>query len=320
MVRGVCIIFVILIHSLFMADSMLINCGNIVIRKIINCAVATFIFMAGYFTNIKSGESFIKKKVFRLLPALIIWDLIYTFIVYVKNDFTPVLLLKTFALAGSASHLYYIYVLLQLFILAPLLVKFIKKFKNNKIVYLPFIITPIYNSLLLILNIKYNTTIPLYQYYIFGWFSYYYLGLFMRECKSFKKDKLKPLTIMSLVFLIFSILEGFFIYKYYNLYGLAVTQLGVINVFYSMTVCLILCLLSSFNIKINKFLKKMGDYSFGIYLSHMFVLINLNYISINFTFNYYLIVLFKFLGVIIICYVFNKIYYDYLKDKISFMK
>ena len=60
MVRGLCIICVILIHCLFFTENLFIDYSNIVIRKVINFVVATFIFMAGYFTNIKSEKIFFR--------------------------------------------------------------------------------------------------------------------------------------------------------------------------------------------------------------------------------------------------------------------
>ena len=52
-VRGICILAVVLIHSLQCYD---FNNGIVIIRQIINFAVAIFVFMAGYFVNIdKAG-------------------------------------------------------------------------------------------------------------------------------------------------------------------------------------------------------------------------------------------------------------------------
>lgn len=60
-VRGICILAVVLIHSLQCYD---FNNGIVIIRQIINFAVAIFVFMAGYFVNIDkvSSERFSAKR------------------------------------------------------------------------------------------------------------------------------------------------------------------------------------------------------------------------------------------------------------------
>lgn len=52
-VRGICILAVVLIHSLGGFDySIGYGVEFVILRQIINFAVATFIFMAGYFVNV----------------------------------------------------------------------------------------------------------------------------------------------------------------------------------------------------------------------------------------------------------------------------
>lgn len=53
-VRGVCILAVVLIHSLQCYG---FNNGIVIIRQIINFAVAIFVFMAGYFVNVDKVSS-----------------------------------------------------------------------------------------------------------------------------------------------------------------------------------------------------------------------------------------------------------------------
>ena len=52
-IRGICILAVVLIHSLGGFDySTGYNTTFVILRQIINFAVATFVFMAGYFVNV----------------------------------------------------------------------------------------------------------------------------------------------------------------------------------------------------------------------------------------------------------------------------
>lgn len=52
-IRGICILAVVLIHSLSGFDySSASNVKFVIFRQVINFAVATFVFMAGYFVNV----------------------------------------------------------------------------------------------------------------------------------------------------------------------------------------------------------------------------------------------------------------------------
>lgn len=54
-IRGICILVVVLIHSLSGFDySTAYNMEFVILRQIINFAVVTFVFMAGYFVNVDS--------------------------------------------------------------------------------------------------------------------------------------------------------------------------------------------------------------------------------------------------------------------------
>ena len=81
-VRGICIIAVVAIHIL--AECQL-RCKNIrlewvLFRQLLNFAVPTFIFMAGYFTNVsKVNDSigrYYLKRVERLLIPYLLWGIL----------------------------------------------------------------------------------------------------------------------------------------------------------------------------------------------------------------------------------------------------
>ena len=64
-IRGICILAVVLIHSLSGFDySSARNVKFVILRQVINFAVAIFVFMAGYFVNIEtlSEKSFSYKN------------------------------------------------------------------------------------------------------------------------------------------------------------------------------------------------------------------------------------------------------------------
>lgn len=82
-VRGICIIAVVAIHVLAEYQQ---RCKNIrlewvLFRQLLNFAVPTFIFMAGYFTNVSKVNGSIGryylKRVERLLIPYLLWSTLY---------------------------------------------------------------------------------------------------------------------------------------------------------------------------------------------------------------------------------------------------
>lgn len=235
-VRGVCILCVIMIHTLYLTNIFYINVSNIVIRRIINFAVAVFIFMAGYFVHIENIKEFYLTKIKRLIVPLVIWDLIYTLAKYRNTIFNSsiIFVLKSLIFSTSAVHLYYIYVLMQLFLITPFLIKLSS---NDKCKNIPILITPIYNIILFVCNYFFSFNIPLYNYLIFGWISYFYLGILLKKEKNLRFRENNFLIL----YLFISILEGVLIYASRNeLYNLAISQLTFFNSIYSLKLCYLL--------------------------------------------------------------------------------
>ena len=82
-IRGVCILAVVLIHSLGGFDySIGYNTAFVILRQLINFAVATFVFMAGYFVNADalSDKEFSYKHwiIYRGAAVYPIYDLVAT--------------------------------------------------------------------------------------------------------------------------------------------------------------------------------------------------------------------------------------------------
>lgn len=309
-IRGVCVLAVILIHVLYSQNIVAYDISNIIIRKHINFVVAVFIFIAGYFVRIDNIKDFYRKKIVRLIPPLIIWDVLYTIVYVISNDYTLTDLIKRFVLSATCPQLYYVYVLIQLFAIAPLLEKYIKNIKNRVLLFMPMIITPVYNSVIVFLGIHYGKSIPLYQYYMFGWISYFYLGMILKTKKIDINVKTLIFSIISL--LCISICEGMIIYNNYNLYGIATSQITLFNSLYSILICLLLYQKEHKSYKEN-IISKIGDYSFGIYLSHFLFLKIVQKIMSLIAINYYLFVLVSFSATLFITFGVNYLWYKYKK-------
>lgn len=172
MIRGICIVFVIIIHLLSQQDNQSINIFNIVIRTITNFCVGIFIFLSGYFVNIDKVKEnklrWIKNRLKRIGIPFLVFSTIVATISLVKNHDSIIKYVFNILLGRAGIQLYYIVALAQLVILTPLLIKIIKS-KKKIINILTILITPIWLLLIEIFYIKYDYQIPLRGTIFFGW-------------------------------------------------------------------------------------------------------------------------------------------------------
>ncbi len=309
-IRGICILMVLLIHTLLLTSDVYINYLNIIIRRIIDFAVPVFMFLSGYFVKYDERKSFFKKKITRIVGPLLIWNLIYGVTnIITQNVTNNIEKIKLVMLGGF--HLYFLVVLLMLVIITPFLIKYIQKNNSRTKLYLPLLITLLYNVCNTIFYIKFNSSIPYYNYHIFGWFSYYYLGLLFRYDKIEVKS-LEKINYLCFLSLMVSIIEGIFIYAEYEYYDLAVTQISTGNYIYCMALCLIIK--NSEKEKSHKnILTMLGDFSYGIYLSHVLILMLIKKLVSYFDIAYFINITLTYILLVMITYILNYIYYKKIK-------
>lgn len=276
-IRGICIICVVLIHSLIQDDS--IKCSNevnIIIRTVINFAVGTFIFFAGYFVKVEEVQfnksSFYIKKAKRLLVPYVIWSIVYIVglhMEYLREKNIKGIILA-FVLGKSATHLYYIIALIQLVIITPILVWVINK-KNKGLDAVVLIISPLYAIGNGIFNYYLKTNILLYATLFFAWISFYYIGILLKNRK-YEIKKCFTIGIGIITYLIFVMATNIAEYKNGFSYAYCTSQIKFTNSIYIILVCIVIfCMIKKFSqsdIKENC-LSRIGDMSFGIYLIHL---------------------------------------------------
>lgn len=272
-VRGLCIIAVIMIH---------ITIGNeddftfdywLSYRQIINFPVAVFIFLAGYFSSEKSG---LLSRMGRLIIPYLLWSSAYFIIFHLKKIdgvFNCITGYFESILLGTASgQLYFILVLIQLTLLNKLIHGIVLR-KGGCVSVLSGLITPVYLVIVYILFFVTNEDLPYYDSFFPAWFSFYYLGCYMK----YNKPKLNSLYLIIgvLVMLIISMWESKLIIYLTNNFHFACSQLKLSSFGYSVLFCLLLLSLHSMTNR-KTFLSRIGDYSFGIYFMHIFILFSMN--------------------------------------------
>ena len=275
--RALSIIAVVMIHTLPAEEI------QVYVRPFINFGVATFLFLSGYLTDLSKIKikQFYKKRILRVIIPYIIWTILYTTVGFVSSGGIDI---KKYFInlvtAGAAATLYYIFVYIQFVLLTPLLGKLLHK----KWWWVGLLVSPL--SLIIryywlfsgVTPNKYISTI--WGVSCLGWFLFYYLGLYFGNMVKDKKYNLIKLMSVYAVTIAVQILEG---YGWYRLgdttYGtqLKLSALLTNSVFVLMAYYYI----SSNKIKCdNKILITIGDYSFGIYLAHIMVIMILNKIPI----------------------------------------
>ncbi|MBR4425776.1 MAG: acyltransferase [Oscillospiraceae bacterium] len=108
------------------------------LNQVARFAVPTFVFLSGWSLGLAgqpaSWKAFWKKKVRRFLPPFLLWSLLYAF---TEANYDPAAFLRLFRdgwwrvriflLGQAAPHLYYIPLLFQFYLLAPLLLRWVRK-------------------------------------------------------------------------------------------------------------------------------------------------------------------------------------------------
>ena len=298
--RALAIIAVVTVHTI-PSDNYQILC-----RPFFNFPVAVFLFLSGYLTKIENDNwgVFYKKRIVRVLIPYIIWTVLYT--LYSRHpEKLPVSLLT----AKAAATLYYIFVYIQFVLLTPL----IGKLATSRYQFLGWLIAPVsiivFKYYWLLTDQELNPYISLiWSDACLGWFTFYYLGLILGNRIIDKNYSLKTLSLLYLFSVMLQIAEGYgWLMLGETNYG---TQLKLTSILTSSLFLLIAYTIlrrGQLNVK-NRFLRMLGDYSFGIYLCHIMVMNILNdyipvYKSLPYPVTSAIVILLSFC----FCYVGNRV-------------
>lgn len=264
--RGLAIIAVVMIHTCPLGMM------QVLFRPILNGAVAVFIFLSGWLTPYKVNEKslrFAKRRILRVLIPYIAWTFIYT--IASKN---MMLLGRNLLTASGTPHLYYILVYMQITCVAP----FLWKIWNSKFRNVVWIVSPVflilYRYVLPVINIRMPEWLrSVCENSFLGWFIFFYLGFVLGNNLVSVNMKKKYLLVLYIVSLILQLFEG-----------MVWLELGSTNPMsqWNLTACasslLIIALMNQYLFsncclgKIEKTIILVGNYSFGIYLSHVLMI------------------------------------------------
>jgi len=293
-IRGICILCVVLIHcknGISYKDMSYLSWNFeywLIMRQVINFPVAMFIFLAGYFTNVKrvqeSNLKYILSRVGRLLIPYLTWSLLYMIakIFLLKEPIDIIKAIVRVFLGLSSGHLYFILVLLQLTCITPFLIKIIQN--NYKVSKLLFIITPLYLLILYIYNAIFKEQLLFYQVFFPAWFVFYYFGLWtkIKGYRSvYKKHIFKKAIICCAFALLASIIEGYVLLRLKFSLEFISSQIKLTSFIYAFTLInLSMVAKPYFCAQKDTYLSYIGDYSYGIYYVHMiWIIIGNNFLQ-----------------------------------------
>lgn len=253
MIRGICILAVIMIHC---------PQGGVAwlgIRQVVDFPVALFVFMAGLFVNpIKVSSHWLKKRVGRLLLPFLVWSSVYSIKRAIFDSANLKMLFYDFIIGKSITPLYFILVLLQLTLLTPYLVD------RKKGMYL---ITPIYLVYIYAYNISTGSMPLLYETLFPTWVFFYLLGMDVREGKY--RDFAVKGWMIGLALLV-SFGEVYLMLKWGCSIGFVSSQIKLSSFIYATLIALWLS--QHYQETESNVLSTIGDCSFGIYFSHILVM------------------------------------------------
>lgn len=272
--RKIQILRAIAICAVVMCHSYPMRFRGVLIRSLINFAVPMFLFLSGYLTKLEyeNWGSFWWKRIKRILIPYAVWSVFWTVISHNYDDFLFKLL------TGKTLYpYYYVFVYCQFVIFTPLIAKLAK----SKYQWVGWLIQP----LAIYLRKYCGLEIYINVYLLFSWFGSYYLGLLLgNHLLQWKYNYKKTIALCVITFVISS-MEGIYWYKAGN-YDLATNTLNLTNCLYS-AACLLLAYKFIIDDRIivddrfvNRMLITLGDYSFGIFLIHAFVLMVMRKLTI----------------------------------------
>lgn len=262
-IRIFAFVFIVFLHTLNRQFGVDVWMGG---YAIISIGVNLFIMISGYLLLDKTEEAivFFKKRILNILPLFLVFNIIYIY--FGKIPIIPVLKGKTI----SASHFWYVYMILGLYLLTPWLQKVLKYAEKETlfVVFLWFLCN-ILNPYLQYFNLA---EIPFSNFPLTGFIGYYILGYFVK-----KYDNKVKRTSFILIIVIYAL--GFLLSFLSTKYVLAVTGKRVSDFFDKNSLGTFIMTLSffvfwcKFNFsKRDRIIKIVADSTYFAFLVHLIVL------------------------------------------------
>lgn len=262
--RGLAIIAVVFIHTTPE------GVAQIVCRPFLNFSVGMFLFLSGMLSDAKKWKPL--KRITKILIPYIIWTFLYYLELshraheWIIRDYFRYLLS-----GGVSAIMYYVFVYCEFTLLIPL----INKLANSRFKYLGFIISPLEIICMRLIPMVYGIELNKYTNNIIrlsclGWFTYFYLGYLLGNSYLSIKAKTRTIVKLWVISVLMEMLEG---YVYYSLGSNDCgTQLKLTALLTSSLCCILAFKYIRAELsRVPSLLVTLGNYSFGIFFSHLLI-------------------------------------------------
>ena len=246
-------------------------------------AVPIFVMISGAIflskERIITIRDIFKKYIPHIFMVLMIWSFAYAIFYYFRNGETLTKLWTRFV--GGHYHLWYLFMLIGLYLILPLLKKMTEsKELTEYFLILSFVLTSFIPTIVKIPGLKWlnDPFSSLHYHFTVGYSSYFVLGHYLHEYQ-LKEKQQNIIYLLGLLGLLFTILSTHWMtqlnqaaYKgFYNNFcvGVVFEAIAVFTYF------------KYHSLKMEKIPLFIAKYSFGIYLVHVFVLDQLKYYGIH---------------------------------------
>ena len=262
--RGLAIIAVVFIHTTPA------GMAQVICRPFLNFAVGVFLFLSGMLSDAKRWKPL--KRLIKVLIPYVIWTLAYTLILSYKH---PEWIFRNYLyyllLGNSAGTMYYVFVYCEFTLLIPL----IDKLARSRYKYLGFIVSPLEIICVRLMPMVFGIQVNKYVGTIaglscLGWFTYFYLGYLLGNDLINVKLKTRTVTVLWAISLMPQMLEGY----WYLSMGTANcgTQLKLSAILSGSLFCIMAFRYVASGVSGRPaLLVTLGNGSFGIYFSHLFI-------------------------------------------------
>jgi surface polysaccharide O-acyltransferase-like enzyme len=242
-------------------------------------AVPAFIFMAGYWSSkkpvssIKDYKAFLVRKLPRILIPYLFWSLvIFGWQAVRTRDLNLYGTMWGLLIGGACFPYYFIIVIAQLYLITPIL-QYINRrsygltlvFALNTVALLFLYLSRVYHVI---------GHLPAYLPF-YSWVIFYELGLWVGNSsdRMFVPPNKRGLVLLALLIaLLLSVAEGIVLLSQYNNLNSALTPIKYSSFLYSGCVVLSFLTVRVFIKNWPRILVAVGNYSYGIYLIHIFIL------------------------------------------------
>lgn len=272
--RGIAIVFVVSIHSLNYSKTTGINVINLIIwRDFIGFAVPLFITLSGFFIAPKSLKEpnsyleFLKRQLPRVLVPYIVWSLFYSLQLYRGGEQINTILFKFFTFQAAAPF-YFIGLIVQFYLLAPI----VQRYADKKGLIGSALLSVIYCGLLYQLRYAHNISIPivLYAGLFFPYLFFFVLGVYLGKGNVLVQNRIICLSMVAVTYGL-CVLNSYLEYQRYLDFNSATSAVGIVSFLNAFFVICFLFNPKNANTR-NTILSYIGKVSFGVFFTHIFVL------------------------------------------------